>query len=57
MGLTPNNTDSEYMAKGWPCDQLMKHSTNNDDTVHPNELGREAIAKKIYSWMKEKNWI
>lgn len=56
VGLTATATDLEYIAKGWPCYQLMVYSTNTSDVTHPNEKGREAIANKIYSWMQEHNW-
>lgn len=56
VGLTATATDLEYIAKGWPCYQLMKYSTDTSDDVHPNEKGREAIANRIYAWMQEKGW-
>lgn len=57
VGLTPTSTDEEYIAKGWPCYQLMVYSTNPNDAVHPNEYGRQAVANKIFSWMQAKGWI
>lgn len=57
VGLTLTDTDSEYIAKGWPCYQLMRYSTLPSDTVHPNEKGREAIANRIYAWLRSKYWV
>lgn len=57
VGLTPSATDEEYIAKGWPCYQLMEYSTNTSDTVHPNAYGRQAIANRIHAWLKGKGWV
>ena len=57
VGLTITDADSENISKGFPCEQLMVHITNQSDTVHPNEKGREAIAHKIYEFMQNKGWI
>lgn len=27
------------------------------DETHPNQYGREAIAKIIYAWMQEMGWV
>ena len=57
VGLTITDADTENISKGFPCEQLMVHITNQSDTVHPNEKGREAIAHKIYEFMQNKGWI
>lgn len=57
VGLTPTEADVECMAKGWPCESLMVYSTDQSDPTHPNTKGREAIANRIFAWMKEKHWI
>ena len=57
VGLTPTSADDTNMAKGFPCESLMVHSTDSSDTVHQNEKGREAIAKKIHSFMVSKGWV
>jgi len=49
-GITPTSADESNIANGWIPDSLMA-----DDT-HPNQYGREAIAKIIYAWMQEKGW-
>ena len=50
-GITPTAQDNENIANGFIPDSLMA------DTVHPNEKGREAVAKIIYSWMQDKEWV
>lgn len=57
VGLTATTTDTEYIAKGFPCYQLMNYSSDTSDAVHPNEYGRQAIANKLYDWLSSKNWI
>lgn len=57
VGLTADATDLQYIEKGWPCYHLMVYSVSSSDTTHPNEKGREAIANKIYAWMKTKGWV
>lgn len=57
VGLTITDADTENISKGFPCEQLMVHITNQSDTVHPNENGRKAIAHKIYEFMQNKGWI
>lgn len=56
VGLTATETDLEFISKGWPCYQLMVYSTDETDTVHPNEYGRKAIANRIFTFLKEKEW-
>lgn len=56
VGLTATAEDLEFISKGFPAYQLMVYSSSTSDTVHPNEYGRQAIANRIYSWMKEKGW-
>ena len=50
-GITPTSADTSNIANGWIPDSLMA------DETHPNQYGREAIAKIIYAWMQEKGWI
>jgi hypothetical protein len=57
VGLTATDTDLEYIAKGFPCYQLMIYSTDPTDTAHLNEKGREAVAIKLNSWMRSKKWV
>lgn len=57
VGLTITDDDRAHIDKGFPCYQLMIYSTDTSDTVHPNEKGREAIARRIYKFMQSKGWL
>ena len=57
IGLTATAKDLEFIEKGFPCYQLMVYSTNESDTTHPNEYGRQAIAHKIHEWLSDKGWV
>lgn len=57
VGLTITDNDRAHIDKGFPCYQLMIYSTDTSDTVHPNEKGREAIARRIYKFMQSKGWL
>ena len=57
IGLTATAKDLEFIEKGFPCYQLMVYSTNESDTTHPNEYGRQAIAHKILEWLSDKGWV
>lgn len=50
-GITPTSADTENISNGFIPDSLMF------DSVHPNQYGREAIAKIIYAWMQNKGWV
>lgn len=50
-GITPTEQDEADIAKGWIPSSLMS------DPTHPNQYGREAIAKIIYAWMQSKGWV
>lgn len=49
--ITPTAQDTTDIANGFIPSSLMA------DATHPNQYGREAIAKIIYGWMQTKNWI
>lgn len=57
IGLTATAEDLAFIEKGFPCYQLMVYSTNETDTTHPNEYGRQAIAHKIHEWLSDKGWV
>lgn len=48
---TPSAKDLENIANGFIPDSLMQ------DETHPNDIGRQVVAKIIYSWMIEHGWI
>ena len=50
-GITPTEQDETDIAGGFIPTSLMA------DGTHPNQYGREAIAKIIYAWMQDKQWI
>ena len=56
VDLTPTEADLACIEKGWPCESLMVYSTDTSDPTHPNAKGREAIAKRIYTWMQDHGW-
>ena len=49
--ITPTAQDTTDIANGFIPSSLMA------DATHPNQYGREAIAKIIYAWMQTNNWI
>lgn len=49
--ITPTEQDETDIAGGFIPTSLMA------DGTHPNQYGREAIAKIIYAWMQDKQWI
>lgn len=56
-GLTPTAEDTEWMNLGFIPPQLMVYGTDKNDTVHPNDYGRQAIGKIIHEFMTEKGWL
>ncbi len=50
-GLSATEKDTECLAKGWIADSLM------NDPVHLNAKGREVVAKIIYEWMQNHEWV
>ena len=50
-GITPTSQDETDIEGGFIPTSLMA------DGTHPNQYGREAIAKIIYAWMEDKQWI
>lgn len=56
-GLTPTVEDTEWMNLGFIPPQLMVYGTDKNDTVHPNNYGRQAIGKIIHEFMTEKGWL
>lgn len=56
-GLTETEEDREWMDLGFIPVQLMNYSTSNDDKVHPNAYGRQAIGQIIYDFMLSKGWV
>ena len=49
--ITPTEQDQTDISGGFIPTSLMA------DATHPNQYGREAIAKIIYAWMQTNNWI
>jgi len=49
--ITPTAQDEEDIAGGFIPSSLMY------DGTHPNQYGREAIAKIIYRWILDKGWL